>query len=85
MRGLKKLTHSLIANALREIRSERPSSSIADERRVRTAEYFLLEARDYVDGAWDMLVVGNARAALAVSRWTLEAAIESLVGGERWE
>lgn len=75
IRSLKKLTSRLIHDALAEIRSQRPNSSIADEKRLRTAEYFLLEARDYVDGAWEMLAVGNARAAIAISRWTLEAAM----------
>ena len=72
---LKKLTSTLIDNALAEMRSECPSSSACGEKRFRTAEYFLLEARDYVDGAWDMLLIGNPRASLAISRWTLEAAL----------
>ena len=73
--SLKKLTNTLLDDALAEIRSERPNSSVGKEKRFRTAEYFLLEARDYVDGAWEMLVIGNARASLAISRWTLEAAL----------
>jgi hypothetical protein len=72
---LKELTGTLIQDALAEIRSEWPNSSEYAENRFRTAEYFLLEAQDYVDGAWQMLLVGNARASLAISRWTLEAAL----------
>jgi len=72
---LKELTSTLIHDALAEIRSECLNSSACAETRFRTAEYFLLEARDYVDGAWEMLLIGNARASLAISRWTLEAAL----------
>lgn len=70
---LKKLTVTLIDDALTEIRSKRPNSSRGKERRFRTADYFLLEVQDYVAGAWDMLAVGNVRASVAISRWILEA------------
>lgn len=72
---LKELTGTLIQEALAEIRSECPHSPEYAENRFRTAEYFLLEAPDYVDAAWQMLLMGNARASLAISRWTLEAAL----------
>ena len=75
IRRLKELTTTFIQEALAEIRSECPNSSEYAENRFRTAEYFLLEAPDYVDGAWQMLLMGNARASLAISRWTLEAAL----------
>jgi len=75
IRSLKQLTHSLITDGLQEIRSKRPNSSIGHEKRLRTAEYFLLEARTYVDGAWEMLMAGNACGAIAVSRWMPEAAM----------
>jgi len=73
--ALKRLTSTLINDALAEIRYSRPNSSAGKEKHFRTAEYFLLEARDYVDGAWDMLAIGNVGASLAISRWTLEAAM----------
>jgi len=57
------------------IRSERANSPTGKEKHFRTAEYFLLEARDYVDAAWDILAIGNVGASLGVSRWTLEAAM----------
>jgi hypothetical protein len=77
--ALKKLTSKLINDALAEIHSERPKSSAANEKHFLTAEYFLSEARDYyVDPAWDMLAIGNVRASLAISRWTLEAAMNLL-------
>jgi len=75
---LKKLTSTLIHDALAEMHSEYPTSSLGHENRFRTAEYFLLEARDYVDGAWEMLAIGNTRVSLAISRWTLEAALNLL-------
>lgn len=75
---LKKLTGALIQEALAEIRSECPHSPEYSENRFRTAEYFLLEAPDYVDAAWQMLLIGNARVSLAISRWTLEAALNLL-------
>jgi hypothetical protein len=78
IRRLKELTSTLIQNALTRIRSECPNSSECSQNRFRTAEYFLLEAQDYVDASWQMLLVGNARASLAISRWTLEAALNLL-------
>jgi hypothetical protein len=78
IRHLKELTSTLIQDALREMRAECPNSSEYAENRFRTAEYFLLEAQDYVDAAWEMLLSGNVRASLAISRWTLEAALNLL-------
>jgi hypothetical protein len=75
IRRLKELTGTLVHDALAKIRSKCPNSSACGENRLRTAEYFLLEAEDYVDAAWDILLIGNVRASLAVSRWTLEAAL----------
>jgi len=73
--SLRKLTTALINDALTEVRSKRPSSSAGKKKHFRTAEYFLLEAHDYVAGAWDMLAIGNVRASVAISRWILEAAM----------
>jgi hypothetical protein len=75
---LKELTSTLIQDALAEMRSECSNSSEYAENRFRTAEYFLVEAPSYVDAAWHMLLIGNARASLAISRWTLEAALNLL-------
>jgi hypothetical protein len=78
IRRLKDLTSTLIQEALAKIRQGRHQSSMCDDNRFRTAEYFLLEAGDRVNGAWEMLLIGNARASLAISRWTLEAALNLL-------
>jgi hypothetical protein len=73
--SLKELTQSLISHSLSDVRAAGQHSSGEQESHFRTAEYFLLEAMPYVDGAWEMLTVGNAHAALAISRWVLEAAM----------
>lgn len=72
---LKELTITAVGDALKEIRSKRPYSSVGKEKRFQTAAYFLLEAQDYVAGAWDALAVGNVRVSVTVSRWILEAAM----------
>jgi hypothetical protein len=75
---LKSLTSSLIHNALQEIRSKRQESSKSMEEQFRTAEYLLLEAKEYVDGAWEMIESKKCDASLALSRWLLEASINLL-------
>lgn len=75
IRRLQDLTSTLIQDALARIRLGCHQSSMCDDNRFRTAEYFLLQAGDYVHGAWEMLRIGNAHASLAISRWTLEAAL----------
>lgn len=72
---LKGLTSELINNALNEIKRERQNSLSYMEGRFRTAEYLLLEAKEYIDGAWEMLEHNKCRASLALSRWLLEASI----------
>jgi len=72
---LKRLTTTLISDTLIGIRSRRPNSSADKEKRFQTAEYLLMEAQDYVAGAWDMLAIGNLCASLSISRWILEAAM----------
>jgi len=72
---LKELTNTLISDTLTEVRSRRPDSSVGREKHFRTAEYFLLEAREYAAGAWDALAIGNVCVSVAISRWLLEAAM----------
>jgi len=73
--SLKELTNTAIRDALKGIRSERPNSPAGNEKRFQTATYFLLEAQDYVAGAWDALLSGNVRVSVTISRWVLEAAM----------
>jgi len=75
---LKALTKSLIHNELKEIRSGRQKSSTSMEEQFRAAEYLLLEAKEYVDGAWEMIASKKCDASLALSRWLLEASINLL-------
>jgi len=75
---LKYLTNSLIDKALTEIRSNRQESSTTMEEHFRTAEYLLLEAKEYVEGAWEMIASKSYGASLALSRWLLEASINLL-------
>jgi hypothetical protein len=70
---LKSLTCILINKALVEIKKGRQNSSTAMEAHFRTAEYLLLEAKEYIDGAWEMLEHNKPNASLALSRWVVEA------------
>jgi hypothetical protein len=73
--SLKKLTITAIRDTLKEVRSKRPNSSGGEEKRFQTATCSLLEAQEYVVGAWDTLAVGNVCVSVAISRWILEAAM----------
>lgn len=74
--NLSKLTNSLVSDALDKIRQGRKNSPSSMEPHFRTAEYLLLEAKEYVDGAWEMLEYNKCGASLALSRWVLEASID---------
>lgn len=39
------------------------------------AEYLLLEAEEYIEGAWQMLLLKRYNASLSLSRWILEASM----------
>jgi len=75
---LAKLTSGLITEALTQIQGASRDLSSGHEQRFQTALYFLAESGEYVDGAWEMLASGKVRAALALSRWVLEAALDLL-------
>ncbi len=75
---LKELTNNLISEALKEIRSRRRQSYISEEKKFRITEYLLLEVREYVDGAWEMISSEKYGASLALSRWILEASLNML-------
>jgi hypothetical protein len=45
------------------------------EEYFKTAEYLLLEAKEYVDGAWEMIASKKWDASLTLSRWVLEASM----------
>lgn len=73
---LKKLTSKLLRDALDDIQSGQQDSSI--EMCFRTAEYLLLEANEYVGGAWEMIEHDKCNASIALSRWLLEASMNLL-------
>jgi hypothetical protein len=75
---LKALSGELLNDALKEIRSNRERLSGAKEERFLTAEYLLLEAKEYNDGAWEMLASEKCGASIALSRWVLEASMNLL-------
>ncbi len=76
--ALAELTSGLIKGSLIQIRGASQDLSSGHENRFQTALYLLKESGEYVDGAWEMLASGKARAALALSRWVLEAALDLL-------
>lgn len=78
LESLKALSIGLLTNALEEIESHRKSSSPQNIEHFLTAEYLLQEAFEYVTGAWDMLISNKPNAAIALSRWALEASLNLL-------
>ncbi len=68
----------LLEKSLCEIQGHPSQASQHCEGRFRAAEYLLIEAREYVDAAFNLLEAGKARASLSVSRWILEAALNFL-------
>jgi hypothetical protein len=76
--SLAALTSALIRGALMQIQGASRNLSSGHERRFQTVLYFLSESEEYVGGAWVMLASGKVRAALALSRWVLEAALDLL-------
>ena len=76
--NLKKLSSGLLDDALKEIRSGREKLSKSMDEYFFTAEYLILKAKEYVDGAWDMLASEKCDASIALSRWVLEASMNLL-------
>ncbi len=72
---LRKKAVDLLKNALAEIRRERTKTAAQKEARFRVAEFLLCEALEYVEASCEALEADRPRAALATSRWLLEAAL----------
>lgn len=75
IKSLQKLTDGLLNDALINIRLGRQNSSASMEEYFKTTEYLLLEAREYVNGAWEMITSKKWDASLTLSRWVLEASM----------
>jgi len=73
---LKHLTGRLLDDALKTVQSGQQGLSM--EKYFRTAEYILLEAKEYVDGACEMIDCNKYNASLTLSRWVLEASMNLL-------
>lgn len=74
---LRQLTCDLVGEALSEV------SSLADteteqKERLSVASYYLFASGEYIEGSWQMLSENKPLAALALSRWPLEAALNLL-------
>jgi hypothetical protein len=78
IKSLKRLSIDLLDNALKEISLHRKSTSPSNEEKFLTAEYLLLEAKEYVAGAWEMVSMESYNASIAFSRWILEASLNLL-------
>lgn len=72
---LKKLSTSLLSEALSKIQLQRQGCNSASEKYIIPAEYLLLEAKEYVEGAWEMISAEKYNASIALSRWLLEASL----------
>lgn len=73
--ALKALTCELVNNTLQKIRTHREGHNLTYEPRLVTPEYLLDEALEYVSGAWDLILSDRPKAAVALSRWVVEASI----------
>lgn len=73
---LKELTSKLLNDTLKDIQSRQQNSSTG--KYFKTAEYLLLEAKEYVDGAWVLIEHDKCDASIALSRWVLEASMNLL-------
>lgn len=76
--SLRTLSINLLTDALKEIESHRESTSPQNVEHFLTAEYLLQEAIEHVTGSWDMLISNKPNASIALSRWSLEAALNLL-------
>jgi hypothetical protein len=70
--ALKELTESLIWETIKEIGT---TPDNAKEDHYVVARYYLSESQECMEGVWPMLAESRFRAALALSRWVLEAAL----------
>ncbi len=68
----------LIDRCLCDVQQSSPQASADTQRRARSAEFLLLECKEYVQSACDSLGNGLPRASLTASRWILEAALNLL-------
>ena len=75
--ALRRLTCDLVEEAWSQV-SALPDTGPAQEVRHSVASYYLFASREYVGGAWQMLSENRRLAALALSRWPLEAALNLL-------
>lgn len=75
---LKTLSCELLENAITDIQSEREKSDHKMKERFFTAEYILLEGKEYIEGAWDMFISKKYNASISLSRWILEASLNLL-------
>jgi len=75
IKSLQKLTDDLLGEALKKIRLGRQNSSEYMDEYFKITEYILYEAKEYVDGAWEMIKSKRCDASLALSRWVLEASM----------
>ncbi|MCH8152696.1 MAG: hypothetical protein IH830_10040 [Planctomycetes bacterium] len=83
---LRHQTRELLHYALEKVRDGRKGAGTSLDTRFQVAEYLVGEAREYLDGAWELLLAGKPSASLTLSRWLLEAALNLLwVVSERAE
>lgn len=75
IKSLQKLTNELLNEAVKNIRSGRQNSSASMEEYFKITGYLLSEAKEYIDGAWEMIASKKWDASLALSRWILEASM----------
>lgn len=68
----------LIGRCLRDVRQNGPQAGREMEHRARSAEFLLVECREYVESACHSLENGLSKASLGASRWILEAALNLL-------
>lgn len=75
---LQTLSLKILSDTLTKIRSHQEKLSSPNTECFLTADYLLQEAREYVNGAWEMLKSKKSNASIALSRWVLEASLNLL-------
>lgn len=72
---LRDLSITLLSDCLKEIQSHHHKDESKNKKYSITGEYLLLEAKEYVEPTWSMILSEKYNASLILSRWILEASL----------
>jgi hypothetical protein len=72
---LRDLSIALLSDGLKEIQTHQQKADSENEACIISGEYLLLEAKEYVEATWSMILSEKYNASLSLSRWILEASL----------